>query len=377
MKRYDTIVIGAGASGLIASATLKGKTLLIEGSERVGKKILATGNGRCNLTNENLSGEFYSNPHFFQQVYGANKDIVTDFFKKVGLLLKADKSGRVYPYTMQASTVLDVLRGEVKCDTVLSKKVLAIEKGVEGYRVITDKEEYVSNYVVVATGGGKNNLLAPFVDQTELSPMLCPIKTDTTHIKGLDGIRVQCGVRLYDGNTPVYDECGEVLFRTYGISGVAVFNASSYIARSNVRKKRGTWSISLDFLREADKDAVYNILADRIKSGVEKDKLLVGIVTNKLAERILRRSLKLQPSALIELMCDYKMEVEGLVGDTAQVTSGGVSLDAVGYDFECKKHKGLFITGEALDMDGLCGGYNLHWAFMSGLIASKNISIRI
>lgn len=377
MKRYDTIVIGGGASGLIASATLKGSTLLIESSDRVGKKILATGNGRCNLTNANLSGDFYSNPYFFEQVYEANKDIVTDFFKKVGLLLKPDKAGRVYPYTMQASTVLDVLRGEVRCDTVLSQKVTSILKSADGYRVITDGGVYISNYVIVATGGGKNHFLSPFVSQTELSPMLCPIKTDTRYIKGLDGLRVQCGVTLYEGENPVYNECGEVLFRTYGLSGVAVFNASSYVARAKVKGNLGRWSIGLDFLSETDLDTVGNIIFERIKSGVRKDKLLVGIVANKLAERIISRAKEITPSALIKLLCDYRVEIKDLMGDTAQVTSGGVSLDNVGYDFECKRHKGLFITGEALDMDGLCGGYNLHWAFMSGLVASKNISLRI
>lgn len=377
MKSYDTIVIGAGASGLVASATLKGKTLLIEANDRVGKKILATGNGRCNLGNENTSGVYYSSPDFFDSVYGKNDTIVSDYFKSIGLLTKSDNAGRIYPYTFQASTVLDVLRGEVKCDTVLSQKVLAIKKIGTGYRVITNGDEYSSNYVIVATGGGENDFLDGLVEGTELSPMLCPIKTDTTHLKGLDGVRVHCGVSLYDGETPIYDEFGEVLFRTYGVSGVAVFNASAYVARSKVRNRRARWMISLDFLCDANVDEVYKIINERIIAGVEKEKLLVGIVANKLSECIMRRSTEIEASALIKLMRDYRINVVGLMGDTAQVTSGGVSLDSVGYDFECKKHKGLFITGEALDMDGLCGGYNLHWAFMSGLVASKNISLRI
>ena len=377
MKRYDTIVIGGGASGLIASATLKGNTLLIEAQDRLGKKILATGNGRCNLTNESISGEFYSSPHFFEQVYEANKNIVTDFFKRVGLLLKPDRLGRVYPYTMQASTVSDVLRDEIRCDVVLSQRVQSVHKAGDGYRVVTDNAEYLSKYVIVATGGGKNAFLSPFVARTELSPMLCPVKTDTAHIKGLDGVRVQCGVKLYNDDTEAYNECGEVLFRSYGISGVAVFNASSYIARAKVKGKYCKWSIGLDFLSDTDTDAVYGIISERIRSGVKDDRLLVGIVANKLAERIISRVGEITPSALVSLMRDYRVTVKDLVGDTAQVTSGGVSLSEVGYDLECKKHKGLFITGEALDMDGLCGGYNLHWAFMSGLIASKNISLGI
>ena len=374
MKRYDTIVIGGGASGLVTSATLKGNTLLIESNDRVGKKILATGNGRCNLTNEKISGDFYSNPHFFNQVYSVNQSIVSDYFKSVGLLLKSDNSGRVYPYSMQASTVLDVLRGDVKCDVQVSQKVLTIQKAGDGYRVVTDSGEYLAKYVVVATGGGKNSCLSQLLPLTDLSPALCPIKTDTTYVKGLDGVRAQCGVTLFKNGQTVYEEVGEVLFRTYGVSGVSIFNASAYIARDNVKKKTGNWTISLNFLKDTDTDEVKKIIDTRIKRGVSRDKLLLGIVANKIAECVLRRVDSISVPTIMDTLTNYTLSVKGLQGDIAQVTSGGVDLSSVGYDFQSKKHKGLFITGEALDMDGLCGGYNLHWAFMSGLVVSKNIS---
>lgn len=376
MKKYDTIVIGGGASGLIASSRLKGNTLLIESNDRVGKKILATGNGKCNLSNKNLSGEFYSNPHFFDEVFSVNSGIVDDYFRSQGLILKTDKSGRVYPYTLQASTVLDVLRNSVSCDTRLSEKAISIEKNGNGYRVITDKGEYLSAYVVVATGGGKG-LLSSFVDMTPTYPSLCPIKTDTTYIKGLDGLRVQCGVSLFKGDKKVYVEQGEVLFRTYGVSGVAVFNASAYLSRDKVKGGGGDWKISLDFLSDTDYDMVANIVKSRKDRGVSRDKLLLGIVANKLSECILRRANNLNVDSIMKLLTNYEITIKDLYGESAQVTSGGVSIDSVSPDFEVKRHKGLFVTGEALDMDGLCGGYNLHWAFMSGLVTAKTISYKL
>lgn len=376
MKKYDTIVIGAGASGLIASSRLKGDTLLIESNDRVGKKILATGNGKCNLTNKNLSGEFYSNPHFFDEVFGVNKGIVDDYFRSQGLILKTDKSGRVYPYTLQASTVLDVLRNSVSCDTKLSERAIGIEKNGNGYRVITDKGEYISTYVVVATGGGRG-LLSSFVDMTPTYPSLCPLKTDTTYIKGLDGQRVQCGVSLFKGDKKVYAEQGEVLFRTYGVSGVAVFNASAYISRDMVKGGSGDWTISLDFLSDTDYDMVLDIVKSRIDRGVSRDRLLLGIVANKLSDCILRRVSNLSVDSIMKLLTNYEIKVKDLYGESAQVTSGGVSLECITADFEVKRHKGLFVTGEALDIDGLCGGYNLHWAFMSGLVVAKTISYKL
>lgn len=376
MKKYDTIVIGAGASGLIASSRLKGNTLLIECNDRVGKKILATGNGKCNLTNKNLSGEYYSNPQFFDSVFENNKGIVKEYFHSLGMLTKLDKSGRVYPYTQQASTVLDILRNSVTCETKLSQKALSVEKNDNGYRVITDKGEYLSTYVIVATGGGKG-LLSKLVDITDTYPSLCPLKTDTNHIKGLDGVRVQCGVSLLNDDKKVYFENGEVLFRNYGVSGVAVFNVSAYVARDKVKGNKGNWTISLDFLVDTDKEEVRRIVKTRIENGDDKQKLLLGIVCNKLSDCILRRVDRIDVDSIIKLLTDYQITVKDLYGESAQVTSGGVNLDCVTFDFEAKAHRGLFVTGEALDIDGLCGGYNLHWAFMSGLIVAKYISNKL
>ena len=375
MKVYDTIVIGGGASGLVACGNLKGSTLLIEAQDRVGKKILATGNGRCNLSNENLSGEFYSSPRFFDEIFGANRTIVADYFSRLGLLVKPDKSGRLYPYTMQASTVLDILRYAVKCEVLLSTRVLDIVKKADVYNVITDKGEYYSTNVIVSTGGGK--VATKLLTTTAFSPSLCPVKTDTSRIKGLDGIRVQCGLNLIKDGASVYSEFGEVLFRTYGVSGVAVFNASSYIARSVVKGQNPKWQISLDLVSDNDIDTVKTIITNRLAGNVEKDKLLLGIVPNKVAQCLLKDIVKLSVDNVMSVLLDYRLDVKSLYNDNYQVTSGGVSLDSIDAEFQSKIHKGMFVTGEALDMDGLCGGYNLHWAFMSGLIASGAINSKL
>lgn len=375
MNIFDTIVIGGGASGLVASSELKGNTLLIESSDRVGKKILATGNGRCNLSNQNLSGEFYSNPHFFDTIFSANRTIVSDYFTKLGLLVKPDKAGRLYPYTMQASTVLDILRYSLDCSVRLSERVqdIVLDKGL--YTVTTDKGSYQAKFVILCTGGGKVH--TRLVKSTTFSPSLCPIKTDTTRIKGLDGIKVQCGLGLLKDGKIIYSECGEVLFRNYGVSGVAVFNASSFIARDRVKGDFSKYQISLNFLQDTDIVVVRDIIARRIKSKVDREKLLLGIVPNKVGLCLLSNIINFSVESIVGALSDYRLVVKDLQGDIAQVTAGGVRLDDIDEHFESRQNRGLFVVGEALDMDGLCGGYNLHWAFMSGLVASKVINSKL
>lgn len=368
---YDTIIVGGGASGLLASVLLDGKTLLIESADRVGKKILATGNGRCNLSNEYITGDEYSNPQFFRdvlQTYGGN---FSDIWQELGLFTRKDQVGRIYPFSNQASTVLDVLRFSSKAEIKSSCTVKSIKKKKDGYVVVTDCGEFYSQKVLLTVGGGKLQIAKDLgLKVTDTYPALCGLKTDTDKIKGLDGVRAHAKVSLVQDGVEKYAESGEVLFRKYGISGIAVFNASAVYARSLKDKKSADTYLKLDLLDGLDRDTVIKELEKRI-ANKERD-LLLGIIPLKIANSVLNKIENAE--TIVQELSKVQLKVHGLLGENAQITVGGVDLDEVKPTLESKKYDGLYICGEVLDQDGLCGGYNLHWAFLSAAVASRDIN---
>jgi predicted Rossmann fold flavoprotein len=401
VREADVVVVGGGAAGLVAAvAAARGGTsvILIEGNERVGKTILKTGNGRCNLSNTAIEGAGgaapYNHPAFVAPALGRyGCEAVRGFFADLGLLTVADAQGWVFPRTRVANSVLDVLLGEARRLGVdmhvghAAQDVTRDRARAHGpsFIVTTAQERFAGRALVCACGVvpllaavGPHSVLPP-------QPVLGPLRTNTVPIKGLDGIRAGCRIRLLDegaasgGAAVLAAEDGEVLFRSYGISGIAAFNAS--------RLAQAGHSLSLDFFPELPLDGLTALLAERRqrRPDAAAASLLDGMLHSRLAQAVLRclggtaeagaeaGAEAIPLPRLAALLKDYRLTVTG--GPTsaqAQVTRGGLATE--GFDPQSLQSRlvpGLFAAGECLDVDGPCGGFNLHWAWASGLVAGE------
>lgn len=384
-KKFDVIIIGGGASGLFLASQLPPSmnVAVLESNERVGKKLLATGNGKCNLTNLDMNIVHYNKPSFvesFLDRFDAHDTIAT--FEKMGLITKViDK--RVYPYSECASTVLDVLRKAIernRTQVFTSHFVNAVEnfndEFIVGGVIKNDAKpnesfSYRADSVVLATGSpatfGRDSLSlyrALGHDARAMTPSLVPIKTDKEPLKGLQGVRVKAGVRI-----GYRYETGEVLFKDFGVSGIAVFNLSSEIARG--RAKIGDM-LTIDFMPEYSKAEVEDILTKR-NNNYTVGELLLGTFHSKVQERIIWAAncdandpAQNKIVALANAIKNYKFTIEGL-GDVslAQAMSGGLNVREFDDNLMSLKVKNAYAIGEALDVDGDSGGYNLQWAFSS------------
>ena len=356
---------------------------VLESNERVGKKLLATGNGKCNLTNLDMNIVHYNKPSFvesFLDRFDAHDTIAT--FEKMGLITNViDK--RVYPYSECASTVLDVLRKAIernRTQVFTSHFVNAVEnfndEFIVGGVIKNDAKpnesfSYRADSVVLATGSpatfGRDSLSlyrALGHDARAMTPSLVPIKTDKEPLKGLQGVRVKAGVRI-----GYRYETGEVLFKDFGVSGIAVFNLSSEIARG--RAKIGDM-LTIDFMPEYSKAEVEDILTKR-NNNYTVGELLLGTFHSKVQERIIWAAncdandpAQSKIGALANAIKNYKFTIEGL-GDVslAQAMSGGLNVREFDDNLMSLKVKNAYAIGEALDVDGDSGGYNLQWAFSS------------
>lgn len=390
MKRFDVIIIGGGASGMFLASELAGRRVaLIEANDRVGKKLLATGNGKCNLTNLDMNIVHYNRPSFVETYldrFDAHDTIAS--FERMGLITKViDK--RVYPYSECASTVLDILRGAVqKCGTEVftGHIVNSVEYFADTYTVggvtkvdgQTKSFSFTADNVVLATGsnatfGRNSNNLFTALGHTarEFTPALVPIKTNKEPIKGLSGVRVKAGVRC-----GARYEVGEVLFKDFGVSGIAVFNMSSEISRGKL--KIGS-NLTIDFMPEYSVGEVENLL--RKRGNVRVGELLTGTFHSKVVDRILWASgvnpddlAQPKISAIARTIKTYTLKIEGL-GDSSlsQVMSGGLNIREFDHNLMSMKSKNAFAIGEALDVDGDCGGYNLQWAWTSARVVAEYI----
>ena len=384
-KKFDLIIIGGGASGLFLASQLPPSmnVAVLESNERVGKKLLATGNGKCNLTNLDMNIVHYNKPSFvesFLDRFDAHDTIAT--FEKMGLITKViDK--RVYPYSECASTVLDVLRKAIernRTQVFTSHFVNTVENFNDEFTVggvikndakPNESFSYRADSVVLATGSpatfGRDSLSlyrALGHDARAMTPSLVPIKTDKEPLKGLQGVRVKAGVRI-----GYRYETGEVLFKDFGVSGIAVFNLSSEIARG--RAKIGDM-LTIDFMPEYSKAEVEDILTKRNNNHTVGE-LLLGTFHSKVQERIIWAAncdandpAQSKIGALANAIKNYKFTIEGL-GDVslAQAMSGGLNVREFDDDLMSLKVKNAYAIGEALDVDGDSGGYNLQWAFSS------------
>lgn len=392
-EQRHVAVIGGGAAGLtaaIAAAREGAAVIIFEAAGRVGQKILKTGNGRCNLTNAQVLPADYHEPHYVAPLIEAwPSERVLGFFSELGLVTLEEDEGRIYPFSNTASSVLDVLRdacARLDVQALCEREVIAIECRERDFELAcADGSTYTADRVIVATGGATSLLARVGHEMAPFHPVLCPLKTDTRALKGLSGVRTYAKVSAYDAADA--DEAyswlfGEVLFRDYGLSGIVIFDMSREVDEGDY--------LGLDFLPQATEEQceqwlneTYRIMckcADEHNTPVPTySELLRGVFHARLANAILRMA-GCKPSqlasqetfaAIAHAVKDFRLQVTGFGNvKQAQVTRGGASMDEFdALTLESRLRPGLFAAGEVLDVDGRCGGFNLHWAWASGLAA--------
>lgn len=400
----DIAIIGAGASGLAAAISAAkifgGKITLIERLQRVGKKILSTGNGRCNLSNENISDENYSGDI---RLLGAVKESIdnsAEFFESIGLACKTDGEGRIYPHSMAASSVLDALRFSCECagvQTLCNIKVERIEKKKNKFIIYSDENLISSKRVILAAGGcaapslgtdGSGYSLAENLGHTvtRLLPALAPLRTDVGAVKSLKGLRTAADVSLViDGNI-TDTERGEVQFSDGSLSGICVFNISAKAAQY-----AGKCELSLDIAPEYTKQQLYSFISNvkASRSGYSCEELLTGLFHKRIGQALLKQiGVALNSScgdisnkaisALCSLIKDWRFMVTGVSDwSLAQVTCGGICGNEIKNTLESAVCRGLYLCGEIIDIQGKCGGFNLDWAWKSGFTAGRNAALSV
>ena len=388
MTETEVAVIGGGASGLmasIASALAGADTIILEHMDRVGKKILATGNGKCNYTNEvqGLSCYRGENPAFAVPVFRQfDQKKTVAFFREIGIEPKI-KNGYYYPASEQAASVLDVLRMEAAytgVKEIVSCEIKAIKRQGDFFLIRTGTGDFRAKSIIFATGlfaspkSGSDGSALPYIEHfghhiIDIVPALVPLQCRQSFFKMLAGIRAEVSIRLYINGAETTRERGELQLTDYGISGIPVFQLSSYAIRALDEGKKVT--LFVNFLPEYTKASLKEYLKKRqeicpYQSAAE---LLLGLLPDKLIKMFRK-----QKKDLCDTITSYELEVKDSSGfEQAQVCSGGVDTSQVNSQtMESKLCRGLYFAGELLDIDGTCGGYNLQWAWSSGAVAGKN-----
>ena len=410
---YDLVIIGGGAAGLSAAITFynsaspsrRKKMVIIERMDRIGKKILATGNGRCNLSNANISPEKYSSstPEILTNMIAKMQAKTTlDFFHKLGLLCRTDADGRIYPYCNQASVVLDVLRNYIsmaEISVLCSCKISSLATTPYGFLISTENHEPITTRnILIATGGcaapqfgsdgsgfGYARMLGHSINI--IQPCLVSIESNTID-KSLKGIRTHCNASLFKSDRLIAHDTGEVQFLEHGLSGIPIFQLSRFFEQSN---RTYDYNIYLDFFPEISFESLLFDITSRLESGYNKPIIncLAGMLNNRLMQFLLKQQYPFyQKSVNIAAISkkDILSIVDGLkrfriipiksfAWDKAQATRGGVPLSEINPETcESLICPNLYFAGEILDAVGECGGYNLHWAWNTGILVGEAIS---
>ena len=398
----DVLIIGGGAAGLTAALSASGQgasVLVMEAAPRVGRKILASGNGRCNLANTGPL-RYFGDGEFARRVMEqCPPDEVLSFFRGLGLITVEEAGGRVYPGCGQASAVLDTLRFALEkhgVETLCGVRAEGAEKTENGFRVHTDRGAFFCRRLIVACGGMAGGRLghdgSPYRLLTALGhtlvpprPALTQLTADKAAVKGLSGLRLPARLTLCRGNRePVSAAAGEVLFTDYGVSGVCAMqlsrDADALLSAGEKAALYLDFSPMLNLIprmydRVSPRDPEENLprvlacLRER-RNILSGEDVLLGAAPRLLMEKL--RGLPVEEAA--RRLAAYRVPLTGVRGfESAQVTSGGISCR----DFDPATLAsgivpGLYCAGEMLDVDGDCGGYNLQFAFASGLIAGAH-----
>jgi len=389
-------IIGAGASGMAAaieaSSCQGAQVILLERQARVGRKLQATGNGRCNLTNLNNSPYHGQNAEFaIPALSRYDVQNTLEWFRMLGLYTVSEPTGRVYPYSDQANSVVDVLRfglDRPNIRLVTGFEVSKITRNESGFTIESGEECIFCHKLIVACGGlagtklggsmsGYKLLRSIGHSVTKLRPALVQLKCEWPGITALKGVRANCRAVILHAGVPFAASIGEIQFTEYGLSGPVVFEISRDVCQG-----AGDWVCKLDFLPDMNCDELEKMLSERKDSALTADDLLTGILHNRLGRVIVQNvgirgnmPISQMPAELIQEICrcvkGFEITLKEPLGmESAQVTAGGIVTEQFDpQTMESRIVPGLYACGEVLDIDGDCGGYNLQWAWSSGRLA--------
>ena len=396
-------VIGGGAAGMMAAITAARegvKVTILEHKDRIGKKILSTGNGRCNFTNTYQTPACYrsDNRDFaWNIIQKFNVEKTISFFKELGIYPK-DRNGYLYPYSDQAAAILEVLQIEIaklNICVMTEINVLDIQPVKREIRVTTDKKTITVDSVILACGSkaapvtgsdGSGYQLAKLLGHriVPVLPALVQLRCAEKFYKSISGVRVQGTVEIYVDDISLASDTGEIQLTNYGISGIPVFQVSRYAAKAIYQKQSVT--AVLNFMPDMNKDEFLSFLQERITLCPHKtlDEFFIGIFPKKLCELWIRLS-RLPKEMRVSDLSGEQLEklvlliqhlrthiTETNAFEQAQICCGGVDTTEINPDtLESNYVPGIYFAGELLDVDGICGGYNLQWAWSSGFVAGK------
>lgn len=412
MIHHDLIIVGGGASGLFAAINAKDLGLdvaIIESNDRVGKKILTTGNGRCNISNNTISFPFFNyhseNSGFFTKALSSlSVEDTKNIFLSLGLPIIELKNGKLYPKSLQASSVVDILRLALEDRSIplyTECKVKSIHKDKK-FKLSTsneDKKLFTCNKLILACGGksavktgsdGTGYNLAKSLGHSIINtiPGIVQLKLNSPYLKSISGVKFDGFATLLVDDEPIRKEFGEILFTDYGISGPPILQLSGHASKALLNNKKV--EILVDMMPEEDHKEIENFIECHFGLLSHRPVIdsLIGVVNKKLIPTILKASnitnLHMpcyeltweDKKNLINVLKSWKFTCVDTNGfNQAQVTIGGINTKEVNSDtLESKLVKNLYFSGEILDVDGDCGGFNLQWAWSSGYFVANNIA---
>ena len=378
MELFDVAIIGGWASGCVVAFLLakNGKNVcVIDKNESLASKLLVTGNGRCNITNENMCSDFYNtNIDIFLNQFDNNS--TKQFFADLGVEIYADDEGRCYPVSNTAKSVVFAINNALQNQNVTSfcgSEVLKVERQNLGYKITTQTNTINAKKIVFACGYNKNitNILNDLnIKHKNFTPSLVALKTKQS-TKRLDGLRISGAKVTAVCQGIVKTQTGEVLFKKDGISGICVFNLSTLFSRKN----NFDGKIAIDIFPSLSQDYLQNILQNSKSNYKTVFDLLLANLHKELALEVLRQAQIPQELPVQNLKCDDVKKIANtiknlsfdVVGcyDNNQVFSGGIELCNLTNNLQSKTNNDIYFCGEICDADGECGGYNLQWAFSS------------
>ncbi|MFR7349271.1 NAD(P)/FAD-dependent oxidoreductase [Peptoniphilus sp.] len=394
-------IIGGGAAGIFSAlvASEKHEVTIFERNNRIGKKLLATGNGRCNLTNVSVERKnFHGDGNFAYKIYKKfDNETAVKYFEDLGILTTTKESGKIYPRSLTAASVLNVFLEELEnrnIEVKTDKYINKIEKIKNRFKIHTKEESYTFDRVIMATGGmsmassgsdGNGYKLLKDLGHTvlETHPALVQLKLKSNFLKHLSGTKVEGVCYLLKDGKVIKERSGDILFTDYGISGPPILDLSRYVLDGNYRLR---FSIVNDLMTEEDKNDFLEYFYRTISSkDMTLERFLIGILNKKFIHYVLKtldldRNMKVmdldqsKSYELLKILTESEFEIIGNNGyKNSQVTVGGISIKEINENMESKIVNGLYIIGEILNIDGDCGGYNLQWAWSSAYVAAYSI----
>lgn len=396
-------IIGGGPAGMLLSILVKKEkpeysVTIVERNDRVGKKLLATGNGRCNYTNVSVKPEnFHSNNKEFPMkiINRLNNEDTIELLKTIGIYPIAESDGRVFPLSLQGSSVLDLLRiamDNYGVERILGEKIDSVAKVGERF-ILQGENQYMADKVVIATGGlalpasgsdGIGYRIAKtfghnIIDQY---PTIVQLKSDYDRIKALKGVRINTEATLYVEGEAVLTKRDDVLFTDYGLSGPAILDLSRKAIENLNKNKKVEVGINLIGISKSE---IEKMVSDRVKNlkNITAEEFFIGIINKRLIQSVLNmvqlkgvnKIAKSDISKITDILSDFRLNITGFKGfKDAQSTTGGVDTTELDEKtLESKLVKGLYFIGEVVDVDGDCGGYNLQWAWSSAYVVSRDL----